>query len=161
MRQKKWRGTMLFVTILAVMGATVGLRLYGSGLRTTAVALATSVPQTANDPAPSQAETTAAPSPAAVASPAAASRSINGAVVQTPYGPIQVSVTFVNNRITSVKELQAPRDQDRSIEINASAEPILAREVLKSQSARIDTVSGATYTSEGYARSVQSAIDRL
>jgi uncharacterized protein with FMN-binding domain len=69
-------------------------------------------------------------------------------------------VTFAGKTITVVKELQAPNDRGRSIEINSYAAPRLRNEVLKSQSGHVDTVSGATYTSEGYARSVQSAIDR-
>jgi uncharacterized protein with FMN-binding domain len=163
MRQKKWRGTELFAVILMVLGLTVGLRLYGSGLQT-GVQAATSAPRPGatapSIPAPSA--TTAPPSPAAVPSPpATATKSIDGAVVQTPYGPIQVSVTFTGRTITAVKELQSPTDHRRSVEINNYAEPILAQEVMDSQSSHIDTVSGATYTSEGYAQSVQSAIDTL
>jgi uncharacterized protein with FMN-binding domain len=165
MRQRKWRGTALFVLILVVLGLTVGVRLYGSGLQTPAVQAATSAPHgggtSPSTPTPSP--TTTPHSPAAVQSsaPSVATRSMNGAVVQTPYGPIQVSVTFTGNKITAVRELRAPDDRNRSVEINNYAEPILVREVLKSQSSQIDTVSGATYTSEGYAQSVQSAIDKL
>lgn len=170
MRQKKWRGTILFVVVLTMMGLTVGLRLYGSGLGTAATALtapapaasATSSPSSRATPAPSPGSS-ATPSASPTAAPAAAStpRSIDGAVEQTPYGPVQVSVTFAGSTITAVKELQAPNDRDRSVEINSQAAPILLQEVLNSQSARIDTVSGATYTSQGYAQSVQSAIDKL
>ena len=88
-------------------------------------------------------------------------KTIDGQVEQTAYGPIQVSVTFVDSTITAVTELQAPNDRGRSVEINQQAAPILEQEVLAAQSANIDTVSGATYTSEGYAQSVQSAIDQL
>ncbi|MEO6943069.1 MAG: FMN-binding protein [Terrimesophilobacter sp.] len=165
MRQKKWRGTVLFVVILAVLGVTVGLRLYGSGLQTAAVALTTSAPQlgstSPNIPSPN---TTAVPqSPQPAPSPAAppATKSIDGAVVDTPYGPVQVSVTFTASKITGITELQAPNDRDQSVQINNYAAPILKQEVLKSQSSSIDIVSGATYTSEGYAQSVQSAIDKL
>jgi len=164
MRQKKWRGTELFAVILVVLGLTVGLRLYGSGLRTEAVQAARSAPQTgATGPSTLAPSASAAPqSPATVPSPpATATKSISGAVVQTPYGPIQVSVTFTDHTITAVKELRAPNDHRRSVEINNYAEPILAHEVMASQSSNIDTVSGATYTSEGYALSVQSAIDKL
>ncbi|MEO8908573.1 MAG: FMN-binding protein [Microbacteriaceae bacterium] len=69
-------------------------------------------------------------------------------------------MTFSDTKITSVTELQAPNDRDRSVEINAQAEPILKQEVLASQSAHVDSVSGATYTSQGYTASVQSAIDK-
>lgn len=164
MRQKKWRGTALFVSILAVMGLTIGLRLYGSDVRAATTAIATSAPQPGAASAPSPSATVVPPpsTPAAAAPVTAPStKSVDGAVEQTPYGPVQVSVTFTGKKITTVKELQAPNDRNRSVEINSNAEPILTQEVLKSQSAHIDTVSGATYTSEGYAQSVQSAIDRL
>ncbi|MEO7015473.1 MAG: FMN-binding protein, partial [Leifsonia sp.] len=100
----------------------------------------------------------AAPAPAA---PAPTSKTVDGAVAQTPYGPLQVRITATGKKITAVTLLQSPNDRDRSVEINAQATPILAQEVLKSQSANIDTVSGATYTSDGYRQSVQSAIDKL
>lgn len=169
MRQKKWRGTVLFVVILAVLGVTVGVRLYGSGLHTAAVALTMSAPQLGSpSPAIPSPSTTAVPQSSAVALPPVpvaaappATKSINGAVVDTPYGPIQVNVTFAGSKITSINELQAPNDRDQSIQINDYAAPILMQEVLNSQSSKIDTVSGATYTSEGYAQSVQSAIDKL
>ena len=166
MRQKKWRGSLLFVIVLTIMGVTVGLRLYGSETYTAAETLNTSAPQLGStSPTIPSPNTTDVPQlPATVPSPSApptAAKSINGAVVDTPYGPIQVNVTFVARTITAITELQAPNDRSRSVQINSYASPILMQEVLNSQSSNIDTVSGATYTSEGYAQSVQSAIDKL
>ena len=80
--------------------------------------------------------------------------------MQTRYGPVQVSVTFTAGQITDVQTLQVPGGHHESVQINARATPILAQEVVDAQSAQIDTVSGATYTSEAYAESVQSAIDQ-
>ncbi len=90
----------------------------------------------------------------------AAPKTVDGAVEQTPHGPIQVQLSYAGTRITAVTELQTPSDRGRSVEVNAQAAPVLAREVLSSQCAKIDTVSGATYASDGYAQSVQSAIDK-
>lgn len=84
---------------------------------------------------------------------------VNGSVVQTPYGSVQVAVVFDGSKIVEVQALQTPSDQDRSIQIAQVATPILRQEVLSAQSARVDAVSGATYTSDGYAQSVQYAID--
>ncbi len=84
---------------------------------------------------------------------------VDGAVVSTPYGPVQVAVTFSGNRITDVRNVRTPSGANRSVHIAAQATPVLRREVLTAQSARIDSVSGATYTSDGYAQSVQYAID--
>jgi uncharacterized protein with FMN-binding domain len=74
------------------------------------------------------------------------------------YGTVQVRVTLSNGRITDVRAVQLPSG-GRSSEIAAYAAPLLRREVLAAQSAHIDTVSGASFTSEGYAKSVQSALD--
>jgi uncharacterized protein with FMN-binding domain len=59
-----------------------------------------------------------------------------------------------------VRALALPNDRPRSQFISAQAEPLLRSEALSAQSARIDIVSGATYTSEGYAQSLQAALDR-
>ena len=145
----------MFFVVLTVLGLTVGLRLYPTTASTSASGLSTP-----SSPGPSRwpQTTTATPTPGPDA--ITTSKTIAGKVEDTPYGPIQVSVTFTGTTISSVTELQVPDDRSRSVEINNEAAPILAQEVLSSQSARIDTVSGATYTSEGYASSVQSAIDQ-
>lgn len=82
-----------------------------------------------------------------------------GDVVDTRYGPVQVSVTFDHGRITAVDALQTPSDNRHDLEITALSVPELTRETLDAQSANIDTVSGATYTSQGYIESLQSALD--
>ena len=84
---------------------------------------------------------------------------VDGDVVDTPYGPVQVAVVLEAGRIVDVRTLRTPGAADRSVRLAALATPILRHEVLTAQSARIDTVSGATYTSDGYARSVQYALD--
>ncbi|WP_166843841.1 FMN-binding protein [Isoptericola sp. BMS4] len=84
---------------------------------------------------------------------------VAGDVAQTRYGPVQVTVTFDGSRIVDVQTVQVPGGHPESEQINAYAAPELAQEVLDAQSAQIHTVSGATYTSEGYRESVQSAID--
>ncbi|MCQ8187663.1 FMN-binding protein [Streptomyces rugosispiralis] len=89
-----------------------------------------------------------------------ASGTYTGSVINTSYGPVQVSVTLSNGRITAVKALRTPFDRPRSQQIAADAVPRLTQEALSAQSAHIDAVSGATYTSEGYTRSLQSALDK-
>jgi len=83
-----------------------------------------------------------------------------GAVVETMYGPVQVAISVSGGRVTDVTALQLPSDRRRSAEISQYAGPILRSEALQAQSARIDTVSGATYTSQGYEQSLQSALDQ-
>lgn len=85
---------------------------------------------------------------------------VTGSTVQTRYGPVQVELTLDGSRITAARAVQQPSGDPRSRQINASAVPALVQETLDAQSARIDAVSGATYTSEGYINSLQSALDQ-
>ncbi|MFD8706883.1 FMN-binding protein [Kitasatospora sp. NPDC059648] len=103
------------------------------------------------------------PAPSASPAPAAgggATRKVSGDTVNTRYGPVQVQVTLAGSRITSVDVVKYPTQDRRDREINADALPVLNQEAISAQNARIDAVSGATYTSDGYIRSLQSALDR-
>jgi uncharacterized protein with FMN-binding domain len=91
---------------------------------------------------------------------AAATRTITGAVETTMFGPMQVKVTLDGTRITNVAVVQETNDGQESQSIDAFAIPKLTAETLTAQSARIDAVSGATTTSQGYIGSLQSALDQ-
>jgi uncharacterized protein with FMN-binding domain len=91
--------------------------------------------------------------------PTAAVAAFNGNVVNTQYGPVQVQVQLSGGAITEVAIGMYPNGDGRSQRISAVALPELRSETLTAQSAQIDTVSGATYTSDAYIRSLQSAID--
>ena len=82
-----------------------------------------------------------------------------GSVAQTRWGPVQVRITVSGGKITKVTAVQVPDNNHRDQEINDYAVPILKQETIDAQSAQIDTVSGATVTSDGYRESLQSAID--
>ena len=73
---------------------------------------------------------------------------------------MQVEVKVAAGKITNVSFLQLTSDDGRSADINSQAGPILLQETLSAQSSNIDTVSGATFTSEGYLQSLQSALDQ-
>ncbi|MEU5535184.1 FMN-binding protein [Streptomyces sp. NPDC020362] len=90
---------------------------------------------------------------------AAGTRTVTGDTVQTRWGPVRVRVTLKSGRLTDVTAVSYPQDNPRDQEINSYALPQLRREALAAQSAQIDTVSGASYTSDGYRRSLQSALD--
>ncbi|WP_405838242.1 FMN-binding protein [Streptomyces sp. NBC_01518] len=92
-------------------------------------------------------------------SSATGTKTVTGETAQTRWGPVQVKITVKNGKITDVTAVQSPSDNPRDQEINSYALPELRREVLAAQSASIDTVSGATYTSDGYRQSLQSALD--
>lgn len=102
--------------------------------------------------------------PAAPGSPtsggSAGTQMVTGAAVQTRWGPVQVQVTVDGGAITAVDTVQVPSSNQRDVEINDRAVPVLTQEALQAQSADIDSVSGATYTSQGYIGSLQSALDQ-
>lgn len=83
-----------------------------------------------------------------------------GDIAQTERGPVQVEVVVRKKMVTDVKILQVPTEDPMDVQINRFAVPILIRETLAAQSTKIDMVSGATVTSDGYLQSLQSALDR-
>jgi uncharacterized protein with FMN-binding domain len=89
-----------------------------------------------------------------------ATRTVTGQVVQTQWGPVQVQLTLKGSTITAVSVLQYPSGNPQDTQINGYALPILIKETTDRQSAQIDMVSGATYTSTGYIQSLQSALDQ-
>ena len=97
---------------------------------------------------------------AAGKSQAAAVRTVTGAVANTQYGPMQVQLTLTGQQITKVTILQQTNVGGESNQIDSSAIPKLTSETLAAQSAKIDAVSGASYTSMGYTQSLQSALDQ-
>jgi uncharacterized protein with FMN-binding domain len=90
---------------------------------------------------------------------AAGTRTVTGKVDNTQYGPMQVQLVLAGKKITAVNVLQHTDTGVTSIGIDNMALPKLTSEVLTAQSARIDAVSGATYTSAGYIASLQNAVD--
>lgn len=118
----------------------------------TTVAPATSVPAVAAPATTAAAPTTAAATGAVVA--------YNGNIVNTRYGPVQVQVQITDGAISEVAVVEYPNGDNKSVRINARALPRLRTEALTAQSATVDTVSGATYTSDAYVVSLQSAIDQ-
>jgi uncharacterized protein with FMN-binding domain len=115
----------------------------------------------------SAAPSSAAPSSAATTAPSASStttKTVTGSAVtvsegRRSFGVVQVRLTLTNGKITAATAVQEPEDDSHSAEISQFSIPVLSREVLSAQSASIDAVSGATYTSDAYAQSVQAALD--
>jgi uncharacterized protein with FMN-binding domain len=89
------------------------------------------------------------------------SGSATGAAVDTQYGAAQVRVTVRDGKIVKSEALELQGDDPRSVQISSYAEPILQQEVLSKQTAAVDAVSGATFTSASYEQSLQSALDKL
>lgn len=82
-----------------------------------------------------------------------------GSVVQTRFGSVQVQITVQAGKITDVTALQLTDAERKSVQISNRAAPLLRAEVLQSQSADVQTISGATVTSDAYLNSLQAAID--
>jgi len=89
-----------------------------------------------------------------------AAKTYTGDSTDTQWGPVQVQITVKSGKITKVAVVDYPHGNPRDDEINSYALPQLVQETMSAQSAHIDTVSGATVTSDGYLGSLQSALDR-
>jgi uncharacterized protein with FMN-binding domain len=85
---------------------------------------------------------------------------VTGHVANTVYGPVQIQLIVKSGKIVKVAVLQQPMNTIHDIQIGEFAFPRLISETLAAQNAKIDTVSGASYTSAGYISSLQSAVDQ-
>jgi len=156
--------------ILAIVCTAVGLVLLLSFKTRSTAGLASSsaIPQDQNGTSSSSAGSPTAASGSAGSSGSKSasststtgSKTVAGDVTQTIYGPIQVTITVKGGKITAVNVPEYPDGTPRDDQINSFALPELIQETVAAGSARIDAVSGATYTSQGYVTSLQSAIDK-
>lgn len=163
-----------YKTSLAGPLATSGPSATGSTQKAFVATGAPPDPTPAPSATPARPSTTAAPSPSGAHAkkkaktnatkkpapkPAPTSRTVTGRVAETRWGPVQVQLLVRSGSISRVSVLRYPAGNPRDDEINAYALPILTQETIQAQSARIDMVSGATVTSDGYLQSLQSALD--
>ena len=151
---------------LASTGALAALFAISNGRSANQVQAATIVTSSpgASQPASTAATTSGAGAvstmAAVPASVASADTVVQGGVFHNKWGDVQVQATFSpDGQLIDVTALQTPYRDDKSVRINDAAVPQLNAEALTAQNAQVDTVSGATYTSDDYSRSLQSAID--
>ena len=143
----------------AVSGTVVGLvmllsfKTHPAAVTTPPAALGTPTPDTAGGASPSP---TSAPGSTAPGG----SKTVTGEAAQTRYGPVQVQITVSGGTVTSVTAVDYPQSDPRDVQINSFAIPQLDQEATAAKSSSIDIVSGATYTSQGYIQSLQSALDQ-
>ena len=109
---------------------------------------------------PASSGSTPAPSSTSTSS-RGGTKTVTGSSVMTRYGSVQVEVTVANGKITDITELAMPNNDGRSMMISQQAGPMLRNQALKANSAKINGVSGATFTTMGYEQSLQSALDQL
>jgi uncharacterized protein with FMN-binding domain len=138
--------------ILAVAGTIAGLIALLSFRTHPGAAAVGSLPAATLRPVPSLVAPSARTGPGTVTT--------LGQAVQDQYGTIQVRIVTAGGQIRSVAFAKLAGDEALSDEINAYAGPLLLQRTLIAQSADIDTVSGATYTSDAYRQSLQSALDK-
>jgi uncharacterized protein with FMN-binding domain len=94
------------------------------------------------------------------AGPGGSSTMVIGDSAFTEFGYVTVAITVSGGRIADVVTVEMPGDEPRSVSLSDRAAPLLRQRALTAQSAHIDTVSGATWTSDAYRQSLQSAIDK-
>lgn len=150
---------------LAVVSTIAGLVLLFSYRTSTSgpAGGSTAAPVGVVGPAPGSADPNSSASPPAsngssATTPGSGTLTVNGSAVDDGFGVVQVQVRISGGKIVDVTTLSQPQD-GHSRRINSAAIPQLRQEVLNAQSANIDTVSGATVTSEAYAQSLQAALD--
>jgi uncharacterized protein with FMN-binding domain len=97
-------------------------------------------------------------SPTAAPSPPPGTRTARGPIITTPFSVIQVEATVRRGRLVGVRTVSLTGDGPHTNALNARAEPILRREALRAGNAKVDVVSGATYTSESWIESLRAAI---
>ena len=166
------------IVIWLASTVTVVVLLFGYHTSTNSAATETTGSSSTASAAPSSSSTPAASGPPSSSSGASSSpspsssssssssgsssgtKTYTGDVADTRWGPVEVEITVTDGKITKVTVLQSPSGNGRDLEINDRALPVLTQETIDAQSAKIDMISGATVTSDGYLTSLQSALDQ-
>jgi uncharacterized protein with FMN-binding domain len=121
------------------------------------VAAVPPTPSAGDSPSPS---TSGTPQPSPTPSPAGVTGTFTGVDVQNRFGDVVVRIVVANGHVNDVQAVTLPTDRAESAYISSQAGPLLRDEALQAQSANIDIISGATYTSESYAQSLESALQQ-
>jgi uncharacterized protein with FMN-binding domain len=126
--------------------------------KTTLIAIDTPAPAPSATPTKSGATSTAAPTVAPAKPVGGVTGSFTGSVANTRYGPVQVKITVENGKIVDAQAVQAPSgSNDRYTQ---KAVPVLRQQTIAIQSANVQGVSGASFTSYGWYQSLASAISK-
>jgi uncharacterized protein with FMN-binding domain len=144
------RAPIVLAATAAGLGATLGFTPHSKA--PTAAAVTTAAPSTSSSSSSST-------STSSSSSSSSASKTVTSNAVSTRYGNVQLKVTISGGKITKVEAVQLPSIDPKSVQISSYAAPMLSQSALTKQSAAVDAVSGATYTSVGYQTALQSALD--
>lgn len=155
-------GAVLLITPPQIGSSSSSLS--SGGITTTGLLSKTSSTSTTTGSTTSASKSTATTSSASTTSSTTTSKGISGtfvgATAQTIYGPVQVQITVSNGKITEAKALTYPTESFRDQQINSQAIPYLQQETIQAQSANIQGVGGASYTTQGWISSLQSALSK-
>jgi len=154
--------------LLAITGTVVGLvallsfKSHGDPIGASTGLPSAALPSGAGTSSSSRSSqtTSAPPNPTSPSTSGSATKTVVGDAIDTRYGVVQIQLTVAGSKIDQVSFVQLTAYDGRSQQINSYAGPILLQETLAAQNANINTVSGATYTSDGYLQSLQSALNR-
>lgn len=149
----------IVTTILSTISILVLLFSYHTSSSNAGVSASPVVQQPSNSGSQSRSSTSTSSS-TKKSGTAAQAVTYTGQSADTRWGPVQVQLTVQGGKITRSRAVQYPQGTNIDAQINGYALPVLDQEVVQKQSASIDTVSGATVTSDGYLQSLQSAIDQ-
>jgi uncharacterized protein with FMN-binding domain len=148
------------IVIWLASTVTVVVLLFGYHTSTNTAATAAGSSSTSAPVTPSTTTSTSAPPTPSSTPSSTGTKTYTGDVASTRWGPVEVEITVTDGKITKVTVPQSPSGNGRDLEINDRALPVLVQETIDAQSAKIDMVSGATVTSDGYLSSLQSALDQ-
>jgi uncharacterized protein with FMN-binding domain len=147
------RAPIVLAATAAGLGATLGFSPHSKA------PIAAAVTTTATPPSSSSSKTSSSSSSKTSKKASSSTKTVTGSAVSTRYGPVQLRVTVSGGKITKVEALQLPSSDPKSSQISSYAGPQLQQSALTKQSASIDSVSGATYTSDGYRTALQAALN--
>lgn len=170
MRRRAIVLSILSSSAVLAAGWQVGMQTQTQVQQTDAAAQATAPGDTATTPTPTptsgdtstdtSTDTPTATAPAEPPGATGASGTFTGTAASTRFGDVQVQIIVADGSITDVVALQLTNHDQKSVQISNRAAPVLRQEVLTTQSANVQNVSGATYTTDGYLASLQSALDQ-
>ena len=145
------RVILAIVSTIAALVMVLSFKTHSSSsLATPPVAVSTTTPST----------TTTTSASGSTAATTTTTTTVTGDAVETRYGPVQVQIKVTSGKVVSATAIVYPTNDPRDQQINSYAIPALNQEASSAGSASIDMISGATFTSEGYIQSLQSALDK-
>jgi uncharacterized protein with FMN-binding domain len=145
-----------FLSTAAALVLVLSYKTHGSSsLATPPAAVSSAAPSTSTTTT-----TTTSSSAKTKAKTATTTTTVTGDSVETRYGPVQVQIKVTSGKVVSATAIDYPTNDPRDQQINSYAIPALNQEAVSAGSANIDMVSGATFTSDGYIQSLQSALDK-